>query len=97
MMIELFKFLFIWIIVIFIFTCVSILIFNQLDNFSSIFPVIEYWFYAALGNWDNNAFNQPSDDGSSNVLLSSLGEIYQVLFLLINCVLLLNFVIAILS
>jgi hypothetical protein len=39
MLIELFKFLIIWFIIIFIFTCVSILFFNQLDAFSNIIPV----------------------------------------------------------
>jgi hypothetical protein len=56
MLIELFKFLIIWFLVIFIFTCVSVLFFNQLDAFSDIISVLEYWFYAALGNWDNNVF-----------------------------------------
>ena len=76
MLIELFKFLIILFLVIFIFTCVSVLFFNQLDAFSNIIPVLEYWFYAALGNWDNNAFAGQSDDGSSTVFLQAIGEFY---------------------
>ena len=98
MIIDVFKFLVIWVIVLIMFTCVGILAFGQLENFQTFEQVIVYFFESSLGAWDMEVFhNEEVIEGEDLTLIIALGTYYQVIFLLVNLILMLNFVIAILS
>mmetsp|Transcript_27175 Transcript_27175/g.41348 ORF Transcript_27175/g.41348 Transcript_27175/m.41348 type:complete len:138 (-) Transcript_27175:1023-1436(-) len=93
MIIDLAKFMVLWSIVLTIFTSVSLLVFSKLDFFQNIFEVFYFYFESALGNWGTDNYCGPD----SQPELCSFGTMYTFVFLLINTVLFLNFVIAILS
>jgi len=88
----------IWMLVVITFTCVGTLIFGSLEAFQSTFQVFIVFFESALGEWDNEIFEIPAEEGQDvNEFVKTVGHIYNVIFLLINLVLMLNLVIAILS
>jgi hypothetical protein len=88
---ELMKFLVIWSIQLVMFAAVAVLAFGSLETFSDFNSSIVYFVEASLGNFDMENFESPNQN------LYLLGEYFQVLFLLINLILMLNLVIAILS
>ena len=95
---DLGKFLTIWIIVLIMFSCVAILAFGQLENFQDIETVFIYFFESSLGQWDMTVFeNETLNEGEDLSVIIQIGKYYQILFLLVNLILMLNFVIAILS
>jgi len=79
------------------FTCVSILIFGQLDKFKDTIPVLVMYFETSLGNWDLSIYKGKDINGEDLVTLYYIGVAWHCTILLINMVLFLNFVIAILS
>jgi len=97
MTIDLIQFMIIWLVVLIMFTCVSILIFGQLDSFQNFIDILVMYFEASLGNWNMNVYSGTDFDGNPLTTLYNIGVAYQSLLLLINMVLFLNFVIAILS
>jgi hypothetical protein len=103
MVLDLLKFLSIWVFVILMFTCMTLLAFSQIETFKSFPQTLTYFIQASTGNYDLDVFmNEPKDDGSDEDLesaefLSRVGSYYMLVYLLINTVLMLNFVIAILG
>lgn len=98
MLIDLGKFLTIWVIVLIMFSCVGILAFGQLENFQDLETVFIYFFESSLGQWDMQVFeNTTLIEGEDLTVIVSIGKYYQIFFLLVNLILMLNFVIAILS
>ena len=102
MVFDLLKFLFIWAIVIVMFSCLTVLGFANIETFRTFPETVVYFIQAALGNYDLETFViAPKDDTEEQVEiaegLSQLGIYYMLVSLLINMVLMLNFVIAILG
>ena len=99
------KFLVFWFVMILIFSCVAMLIFSHIENFHNIKDTFFYFLQAALGSYDFDTFDMSSvldgDDDDVKInnakRLSSFGEIYLVLYLFVNMILMLNMVIAILA
>lgn len=90
MITDLLQFMSIWVLIIMAFTCVSMLLFGKLTNFQTLGGTFVYWFQSALGAWNFGVFEE-------DIAYYQLGVIYTILFLLLNVILLLNFVIAILG
>ena len=87
---EVFKFLVIWIIILICMTSVATLLFGELDAYSEFVKVAFIVFDTGLGNYDLAAFE--------TLEMGELaGQVFIVLIVLINCVVLLNFIIAILA
>ena len=98
MLIDLGKFLTIWVIVLIMFSCVGILAFGQLENFQELETVFIYFFESSLGQWDMTVYeNENEVEGEDLTVIIAIGKYYQIFFLLVNLILMLNFVIAILS
>ena len=85
---EVFKFIFIWLIVIICFTSVASLLFGELVAYRNFTEVIFTVFSSALGNYEFSDFA----DLSMGMIV---GEIFIVIVVLVQNIVLLNFVIAI--
>ena len=59
--------------------------------------MLVYFFQAGIGSWNMSIFEGKDEDGNLMMMLYRVGELYQIIFILVNLVLLFNFVIAILS
>lgn len=94
---DLVIFMFLWVVILLTFTCVSNLIFGDLPSFQNFFSSLQIFFEAALGSWDANVYRGNDIYGEPLTELRIIGLVFNMIFLLINMVLLLNFVIAILS
>lgn len=75
----------------------STLIFGQLESFNNFYEVLQFYFNASLGDWNTNVYVGYSSRGNELASLRTIGVAFNSFFLLINSVLMLNFVIAILS
>jgi hypothetical protein len=73
------------------------MVFGQLDQFSNFFEILQFYFEASLGSWSMAAYEGFDQSGNRIDTLYVIGVVFQCLFLLVNMVLFLNFVIAILS
>ena len=92
---DLGQFMVFWLLVIISFSCVANLAFEGMtDDYSSFDQIILKFFEASLGSWDVN-INCYGDE--RYIAECYIGQVFIVIFLLANMVLLLNFVIAILS
>jgi hypothetical protein len=87
---ELFIFLVLWVIQLFIFACIGILVFGSLPQYKSFPKVLILLFQSSLGIWDLTIY----DDF---FLGKYVGQVFHLIVILINMVLLINLVIAILS
>ena len=87
---EVFKFLFIWIIILLTLTSISQLLFGELEAYQDYFTVSLTTFGTALANYDFSDFDDLD-------LGPMVGKIFVVFSLIINAVVLLNFIIAILA
>lgn len=85
---EVGKFMFIWVVVIICLTSVSSLLFGELPAYRNFSQVIFTIFSAGLGNYEMSDFESLSFG-------MVVGEIFIVIVVIINNVVLLNFVIAI--
>mmetsp|Transcript_564 Transcript_564/g.915 ORF Transcript_564/g.915 Transcript_564/m.915 type:complete len:236 (+) Transcript_564:879-1586(+) len=85
---EVIKFIFIWVVVIVCLTSVSSLLFGELAEYSQFIEVIFTTFGASMGNYDLTVFTNLS-------IGTVIGEVFVVVVVIINNVVLLNFVIAI--
>jgi hypothetical protein len=94
---DLARFMVLWSIVLIIFTSLSLLIFSQFDKFQDFFSVFYLYFESSLGTWDVSVYCGTDIFDNDLSHLCGFGKIYTFIFLLINSVLFLNFVIAILS
>ena len=54
---DIMVFIMIWAIVLFMFTCIGILLFIDMDDLKEFKPGIVYWVNTALGNWDIEIFD----------------------------------------
>ena len=59
--------------------------------------ILTMFVESALGEWDMSVYDGQSHTGDDLTTIHTLGKYFQMIFLLINTVLMLNFVIAILS
>ena len=94
---DLVKFIVIWGMILLTFSCVSTLIFGSLHTFSKLDSTILYYFQASLGDWEVSAYERLDKEGNMDNVTKFMGTWYLVFFLIINMVILLNFVIAILG
>jgi hypothetical protein len=83
-------FLVLWLLFLLIFSSSGFILFNELDAYKSLYAVLVVHFEASLGNWMLKIY-----DGLS--LSDMTGEIFHLLSVTINMILMLNLVIAILS
>jgi len=77
---------------------VSLLLFSELKRFSTIFDVWMIYFDSAMGSWDLTVYDSKVyGHKGNNVQISIFGRMWHLLYILINVVILLNFIIAILG
>ena len=87
---EVIKFLFIWSVVLVCIASVATLMFGELAEYSTFMNVLYIIFDTSLGNYDFSVFENYSRG-------KIVGELFTVFAVLINNIVLLNFVIAILA
>merc|ERR1740117_637792 len=87
---DLMVFLALFMIQLFAFTCIGILMFGQLKEFTSFYTVGLMQFEWSMGNWDM-AIYKPLNH------LAWIGEVFTVVFIIINGIMLLNLIIAIMT
>lgn len=97
MAIDLARFMVIWLLLMIMFTCVAVLTFGQLETFQDLKNVFVYFFEASMGSWSMKVFDGVNSQGNKIPVLKTIGQVYMVIFILINMVMMLNFVIAVLS
>jgi len=87
---ELVQFMIIVLLVLLMFTSVSMVAFGDDQNFTSFFKVLILYFEFTVGTWDFTVFQNVS-------IGYEVGRVFGIFFLLIMLVLFMNFLIAILS
>lgn len=87
---EVSKFLVIWSVLLVCLTSVATLLFGELPDYSETIEVFFLIFDTSLGNYDLSAF---ADLEAGEIV----GQVYIVICVIINCIVLLNFIIAILA
>ena len=87
---DVLKFLAIWIVILVCLASVSNLLFGDITGYAKFFQTLQLMFGTGLGNYDLGAFENSQFD-------KLVGEIFIVIAVLINSVVLLNFIIAILA
>lgn len=87
---DVLKFLFIWSVMLLCLSSVAGLLFGELDQYADFIDVIFIMFGTGLGNYDLGAFDTLQ-------IGPVVGEVYIILVVLINSIVLLNFIIAILA
>ena len=102
MMEDLLKFLVIWALLILMFACMAILAFSNIDKFQSFETTMIFFIEAALGKYDLSIFevspvNETEEAIDRANFLSQFGIYFMLVYLLINIILMLNFVIAIMN
>jgi hypothetical protein len=87
-----------WSFILIFFTCVAGLVFgNETKHFKGFAHILYSYFQTSLGSWSISYYDAADIQGKAIPTLTLLGQLYNVLFLMINNVLLLNYVIAVLS
>ena len=97
MIMDLMKFFIIWFFLIFMFVSVAALIFGEVHDFHNLSFIIYNYIESSLGNWDLTIYDDTTEYDEPLVFLKHIGRIYHLIFLVVNLVLMLNFIIAILS
>ena len=103
MTIALLKFLVFWFVMILCFSCVALLVFTHTEDFHTMRSSFTFFLLAGLGSFDLTVFDVKPEDGADEEViknataLAELGVIFMIVYLFINLILMLNFVIAILS
>ena len=87
---DLMNFLVLWFLLLFMFASSGYIIFNELDSHSDLYAVLVLHFESSLGNWTFKMY-----DGLS--IGDEVGEIFSIVSIVLNMILMLNLVIAILS
>ena len=87
---DVLKFLFIWSVILFCLSSVASLLFGELDQYANFLDAFFLMFGSSLGNYS-------LEDFETLEIGSAVGEFYIVLAVLINSIVLLNFIIAILA
>lgn len=88
---ELTIFLVLWLIQLFIFTCIGILVFGELPEYYDFLQALIWLFESSMGEWQSLA---PYENLS---LGKEVGQVFHLIVIILNLILLLNTVIAILS
>jgi len=65
MIIDLSKFMAIWMIILTMFTCISLLAFAELSAFDDLFYVALVYYESALGSWDLHVYDGKVEDGTT--------------------------------
>jgi hypothetical protein len=94
---DLVQFSGIWLMVVLMFSSVSVLLFGSLPTFKTLSSATTYWLQAAIGTFSMSNMLGNDPQGNPMVELENLGIAYTFVFLLVNLVLMFNFVIAILG
>eukprot|EP00347_Sterkiella_histriomuscorum_P007752 403347692 len=90
MMQDILEFFVIWSINLVFFSCVGMLLFGELDQYNSIYDTLVMFIQSALGAWDLTIYD--------NILIGKeFGQVYHLIFIIFNTVLLINLIIAILA
>ena len=63
MIIDLTKFMCIWLVILIMFTCVSMLLFGSLHFFHSFYDVIIFFFQSGIGSWSMDVFVGQNEKG----------------------------------
>jgi hypothetical protein len=87
---ELSIFLVLWLIQLFIFACIGELVFGSLPQYHGFFDVLILLFQSSLGIWDLSIYDE-------FFMGKYIGQVFHLIVILVNMVLLVNLVIAILS
>ena len=87
---DLFIFLVLWILLLFVFASSGFILFNELPAYESLWAAFVIQFEASLDNWSLKIYDDLS-------LGETRGQIFQMLSVTLNMILMLNLVIAILS
>ena len=87
---EVFKFLFIWLVILICLTSVASLLFGELEEYSKFKDVFAIMFQTGVGEFDVSPFQELSFD-------AVFGEAFTYCVVIINCIVLVNFIIAILA
>jgi hypothetical protein len=72
-------------------------LFRKCPAFQKVDESFIIYFEAGIGAWDTSVYYAQNPDGSQDEELLQLGIYYMMIFLLINLVMLLNYVVAILG
>ena len=56
-----------------------------------------FYFETSIGSWSLKAYKGYDDDGNELTTLYTIGVVYHIIFIMLNLVLMFNFIIAILS
>jgi len=77
---------------------VSMLLFSELKTYSTLFKVWLIYFESAMGSWDLSVYDSKKfgHKGNNNEI-SLFGRTWHIIYILLNVVILLNFIIAILA
>lgn len=86
-----------WLTLLVMFSFVAQLIFPEVDELHDFEKTFYYFASSALGGFDFSIFTVRNHDGMVDEVPTALGRAYLLLFLLLNMVLIANFLIAILS
>lgn len=87
---EVLKFLFIWLVILICLTSVASLLFGELEQYSKFKDVFTIMFQTGVGEFDVSPFQELSFD-------AVFGEVFIYSVVIINCIVLVNFIIAILA
>lgn len=91
MLINIWKFMIIYLTIFFIFSCAFSILFTELENFSTLHASMRKVLMYGMGQFDFSDFDKVQN------LSPQIGYILLGFYIIISCVVLLNFIIAILS
>ena len=91
------KFIIIWIIVVFMFTCVGMMAFQEIETLQTFDKGGIYWVNCALGDWDLEIFDQLIEKTPPSPYLRDYGIYLVIIYSFINVLILLNVVIAMMA
>jgi len=86
---EVLKFLIVYAIILSIFSSVAALMFGSLDEYKDFFEVLLIMFGTGMGNYDLDFSGLPMDE--------KVGQVFTIVCVMVNSIVLLNFIIAILA
>ena len=97
MMADLAKFAGLWVLIQSMFISIAMLLFAEITTFKTLKSSATYFVQASIGSWDITVFEGTDANGNPLVSVNNLGTLYLLMFVILNVVVLLNFVIAVLS
>ena len=92
MITDVLKFMFIWIILVFLFTSVASLVFGSLDSYSKFIDVCFTILGTSAGNYDLTVFKDLTNESFVRP-----GQLFLVIVIIVNAIIMINFIIAILA